>query len=129
MIEPTDEMLAAFSNADFTGCGNADWEDSHLRIGLAAVLPLAERQWQEQYGDAFAAGFRRAEHELCPRCGVELERDVLEDVGHRYLSTSCLHGDHGYCRSSTGAAGAKTPAQCKFCGAPCLCPCGHREAS
>jgi hypothetical protein len=42
---------------------------------------------------------------------------------HRYLSTGCLHGEHGYCQSSTGLAGAKTPARCKFCKAPCLCPC------
>lgn len=42
---------------------------------------------------------------------------------HRYLSTSCLHGEHSYCQSNTGAAGTKTPAQCKFCAAPCVCDC------
>lgn len=40
MIEPTDEMVAAFSDADFTGTGNADWSDEHVRIGLAAVLAI-----------------------------------------------------------------------------------------
>lgn len=43
MIEPTDEMVRAFSEADYSGCGNADWEDEHVRIGLAAVLALVER--------------------------------------------------------------------------------------
>ncbi len=46
---------------------------------------------------------------------------------HEYLSTACLHGEHGYCQSATGSNGdtqwAKVPASCKFCGAPCTCPC------
>jgi hypothetical protein len=42
---------------------------------------------------------------------------------HVYLSTGCFHGEHTYCQSMTGAAGAKRPAQCKFCAAPCTCPC------
>lgn len=33
-----DEMVRAFNEADFSGCGTADWEDSHIRIGLAAAL-------------------------------------------------------------------------------------------
>ena len=45
---------------------------------------------------------------------------------HVYLSTGCLHDQHGYCQSHTGQSGAKTPAQCKFCQAPCTCPC-HKE--
>ena len=56
-------------------------------------------------------------------------------TSHSYLSTGCFHGDtvladgrtgHQYCQSETGKSGAKTPAQCKFCGAPCTCPC-HKE--
>jgi hypothetical protein len=43
--------------------------------------------------------------------------------GHVYLSTGCRHHEHGYCQSHTGLSGAKTPASCKFCGAPCVCPC------
>lgn len=43
--------------------------------------------------------------------------------GHRYLSTGCLHGEHGYCQSNTGSQGQKTPAVCKFCQAPCVCSC------
>lgn len=48
-------------------------------------------------------------------------------VEHIYLSTGCLHGKHGYCQSATGAAGAKTPASCKFCAAPCRCSCHRSE--
>lgn len=46
---------------------------------------------------------------------------------HWYLSTGCLHGGtgHAYCQGRSGAAGAKTPAVCKFCGARCRCRC-HR---
>jgi hypothetical protein len=49
---------------------------------------------------------------------------------HQYLSTACLHGEHGYCQAATGSNGTtqwdKAPASCKFCGAPCTCPC-HGE--
>ncbi|MGH3382375.1 MAG: hypothetical protein ACRDP6_47365 [Actinoallomurus sp.] len=45
---------------------------------------------------------------------------------HAYLSTSCLHGRHVYCQAATGSQGPKTPSRCKFCTAPCLCPC-HEE--
>ncbi|MFE7906455.1 hypothetical protein [Streptomyces albogriseolus] len=44
-------------------------------------------------------------------------------TGHVYLSTGCLHGHHDYCQNHTGHSGAKTPAQCKFCAAPCTCHC------
>lgn len=47
---------------------------------------------------------------------------------HRYLSTGCLHGEHGYCQAHTGLSGAKTPAVCKWCKAPCQCPC-HRSTT
>lgn len=42
---------------------------------------------------------------------------------HQYLSTGCLHDKHDYCQSMTGHAGAKRPAQCKFCDAKCVCWC------
>lgn len=47
--------------------------------------------------------------------------------GHVYLSTGCLHDEHEYCQKHAGLSGAKAPAQCKFCSAPCICPC-HRKA-
>lgn len=37
-VKITQDVLDAFSNADFTGTGTADWEDEHLRIGLPAAL-------------------------------------------------------------------------------------------
>lgn len=55
---------------------------------------------------------------------------------HVYLSTSCLHGDlvlpdgrtgHEYCQGETGHCGSKTPSQCKFCAAPCVCTCHQEE--
>ena len=46
---------------------------------------------------------------------------------HEYLSTACLHEEHAYCQAKSGQAGPKTPAQCKFCSAPCVCQC-HQEA-
>lgn len=66
---------------------------------------------------------RPVDPELIQRV-VQKNWDILaEDGNHRYLSTSCLHNEHEYCQSNTGLAGAKTPAQCKFCEAPCICPC------
>jgi hypothetical protein len=56
---------------------------------------------------------------------------------HIYFSTGCRHGDmvlpdgrtgHEYCQGETGAVGAKTPAQCKFCAAPCRCDCHQTPA-
>lgn len=47
----------------------------------------------------------------------------LEEWMHEYLSTACLHGEHGYCQSSTGLAGAKRPARCKWCDVRCICSC------
>jgi hypothetical protein len=51
--------------------------------GLAAVLAIVERQWQEQWGDAFQRGWWRGQHQLCPRCGVELEREVTAERAER----------------------------------------------
>jgi hypothetical protein len=48
---------------------------------------------------------------------------------HYYLSTGCLHGNHGYCAGLNGAAGSKRPAVCKFCEAPCRCRCHRRRST
>lgn len=60
-----------------------------------------------------------------------------EEAGrHQYLSTACHHeiealaaGEveraaelHAYCSARAGKAGAKRPAHCKWCDAPCTCP-------
>jgi hypothetical protein len=45
------------------------------------------------------------------------------DGTHRYVSTSCIHGDHRYCATqATRPDGTeKIPATCKFGGEPCQC--------
>lgn len=50
------------------------------------------------------------------------------EIHHEYLSTACLHQHHDYCKRERGLMGEKIPAQCKFCKAPCICPC-HRTDS
>jgi len=47
---------------------------------------------------------------------------------HRYLSTGCLHEEHAYCQGTQGAVGAKRPAECKFCSAPCVCTCHEGQS-
>ncbi len=43
---------------------------------------------------------------------------------HDYLSTACLHGEHGYCSAATRPDGRpKFPARCKWCNARCRCDC------
>ena len=60
-------------------------------------------------------------------CGLVLADECIGDSVHRYLSTGCLHDQHDYCKGDTGMVGAKRPACCKFCDAPCICTC-HVEA-
>lgn len=57
------------------------------------------------------------------RTTITAYNGYIEHSGHRYLSTGCRHGEHGYCQSNTGSQGDKTPAQCKFCGSGCVCSC------
>lgn len=58
--------------------------------------------------------------------------DPANDVGehavtgvHEYLSTACLHAEHGYCQGAEGERGPKRPGVCKFCDASCRCACHH----
>jgi hypothetical protein len=81
VIEPTDEMVRAFIRAALKEpVYIAGQEVPNARAGLEAVLPIAERQWQEAYGEAYQRGFLKGQHRLCPRCGVELARDVAEEM-------------------------------------------------
>lgn len=73
-----------------------------------------------------------AEEDACEQQRLAGVAAGTEGTGHRYLSTGCLHGDlvlpdgrtgHQYCSNVDGIAGLKKPAQCKFCAAPCICPC------
>lgn len=82
MIEPTDEIRAAFladheDACDGVGCGR----QTCLDVRLAAVLAIVARQHQQEIGDAFQRGWWRGQHQLCPRCGVELEREVAAERG------------------------------------------------
>ncbi|HYJ33805.1 MAG TPA: hypothetical protein VE326_11350 [Candidatus Binatia bacterium] len=51
--------------------------------------------------------------------------DVLFAGGaHHYWSTHCRHDDHDACSATELAPGVpRKPAQCKRCGAACICPC------
>lgn len=51
----------------------------------------------------------------------------LEGDRHIYLSTSCFHEKHDYCKNAEGQAGPKKPGECKFCTAQCMCPCHRSE--
>jgi hypothetical protein len=57
------------------------------------------------------------------RVAITAYNGYVEQSGHRYLSTGCRHGEHGYCQSNTGSQGDKRPAECKFCGSKCVCSC------
>jgi hypothetical protein len=49
------------------------------------------------------------------------------DRRHAYLSTACLHENHEHCQCKTNLEGEeKIPGTCKWCAAPCICPC-HRS--
>lgn len=60
---------------------------------------------------------------LIGRLATHLTRAAHRLGTHTYLSTGCLHHDHAYCQSAAGRAGAKRPAECKTCAAPCICRC------
>jgi hypothetical protein len=50
--------------------------------------------------------------------------EEIATVGHIYLSTGCLHGEHAYCAGTYRLdGGGKKPAQCKFCDTRCVCSC------
>jgi hypothetical protein len=72
-------------------------------------------------------------HEAWPCTVEQMRRTILALVHnpggeHIYLSTGCLHDKHAYCQAMVGAQGEKRPASCKFCGAPCVCPCHPRRS-
>lgn len=63
---------------------------------------------------------------------IGFKADILfEDGTHVYHSTHCRHGNHEACKATKLAPGVpRRPAQCKTCGAPCVCPdCDHGGAS
>lgn len=72
------------------------------------------------------------------RAAVRLAAEVKRfraDGGHDhvYLSTSCWHDEHRRCSDDTatdtdGQSFRKQPARCKFCAAPCVCPCHQGDS-
>lgn len=49
---------------------------------------------------------------------------VFSDGSHLYWSTHCRHGSHKACEATELAPGVpRKPAQCKTCGAGCICWC------
>jgi hypothetical protein len=97
------------------------WAADHLETLDPVEAALAV---QHAWKDA-AAELRRVAAESAPADTGH------EDSKHVYLSTGCQHEDlllpdgrtgHQYCEDMTGLNGAKRPAECKHCGAPCQCP-------
>lgn len=121
------------SDAELLTAGLTAEQDIRARALHEATVVVAEMGMDADYDDAcdnileyaerFAAyittGARMAEH---------------DDATHAYLSTSCWHEAnttdpdeaarlHGFCACTVRIDGGnKSPARCKFCPAPCICP-------
>ncbi|GFE20089.1 hypothetical protein [Streptomyces nigrescens] len=106
-----------------SGILDADKPEPPASAALVRILAECDRIEREANGqhDEDDDGMREAIRRIRAAAGAE-------QGSHAYLSTGCLHGEHGYCQAHTGLSGAKTPAQCKFCGANCQCPC-HRATT
>lgn len=108
-----------------------DWLDEGLfstgytdpELGVWWTLAEYNSEQEAIEGHALLVDQVRTHGRPAPRARVPKGQRVV----HEYLSTACLHGEHDYCLSMTGAAGKKRPGQCKFCEAICICPtCNHR---
>ncbi|MFP8944740.1 hypothetical protein ACLIYM_25355 [Streptomyces fenghuangensis] len=98
-------------------------DDEHTGIQLACAEQAARAEAHLEGVSAEADGWQR-KYEQAERRLAQLR---ARSDRHVYLSTGCLHGQHGYCQGKNGLAGAKTPASCKFCAAPCVCDCHHGD--
>lgn len=135
----SDEAVEAYGRAyDRSFFAHPDEHDDRddIRAGLAAALPLLRGEWEAETNGLLSAS-ESPGHPLPltgagssgsgdpgPVSGVTSARPTGV---HVYLSTGCLHGEHGYCAAMVGVQGAKRPARCKFCAAQCVCDC-HAEA-
>lgn len=55
--------------------------------------------------------------------------DVVHPDGqHVYYSTHCRHDNHAACDATELNGAPRRPAECKTCGAPCVCP-HHTQAA
>lgn len=123
----------------FALCGQSA-NQGELPVDTAITCPACEAL-RDTYERALARRPTAAEEQLAALqarvADLEAELHRLQSADpHHYLATGCLHGDmvlpdgrtgHQYCQGETGAVGAKKPAVCKFCAAPCQCVC-HRPA-
>jgi hypothetical protein len=94
---------------------------SDALLALAADFDTQAAGYEDRWVSDTAETLRGAARLARQRAGE------APGTGHRYLSTSCLHGKHDYCKNPVGSNGtvdwAKTPASCKFCPALCICWC------
>ncbi|MGW4493806.1 hypothetical protein [Streptomyces sp. NPDC004376] len=95
-----------------------------IRLGPNALALLERGQTVSPSGGEYANLAREAAHAIIHR--NDQPQPDEPTASHTYLSTACLHGEHGYCQSNTGRSGAKVPASCKWCQAACTCSC-HRD--
>lgn len=80
--EKMDELCRAFSEADYSGTGNADWEDEHLRIGIAAVLALIELESEPESDDPMPVFVIKAKDALASQA-VLAYRALCQEFGLR----------------------------------------------
>jgi hypothetical protein len=96
-----------------------------LEMGYAAEVVAAARRKLAAEPPVVRAD-NGTESALTRRIRAQQRGASAAAEAHRYLSTGCLHGEHGYCQANTGSNGTKIPATCKFCATPCTCPC-HQQ--
>lgn len=138
-LQPRLAALAAYENAItwHTNCLNcARLLDSGIReteraekaeAALREVLAAADAPTHcHEHPTTWDGGGPCAYCTALASARAVLDRPRTESSVHVYLSTGCYHGDHAYCQSMTGLAGAKRPGECKKCAAKCICLC-HRE--
>ncbi|MEU6057965.1 hypothetical protein [Streptomyces sp. NPDC047097] len=144
-----DELYARLDRAEAELRQDAELESAAVAAGLhigdrpaeqrlaevAMVWSTTGAQAARAEHDAAAAGISEAR--VAHSATATALRDVEQQLGgalgpdageHRwYLSTSCIHDEHDYCKGDTGKAGAKKPAECKWCPSKCACPCHQDE--
>jgi hypothetical protein len=121
-----DEQLKLVETEDDCEVDDAGVETR--RTESSAIQEWAEETDLMEAMGSFGDGYRRAQ--LDAQDALRLDRISARETAewaqtgeHVYLSTGCLHDNHGYCRSRTGLNGLKRPAECKHCGSQCVCGC------
>lgn len=105
----------------YTGCSVQKGYTDAAKVYAA----VAERLFDDPEATATLRGVVEA---MGTQAGWKVDV-VLSDLSHRYWSTHCRHDRHDACAATELAPGVpRQPSQCKTCSAPCICPCGHKEA-